>query len=630
MKMRRLRVPVAQVAGVLVLAGGASSAMAAQTWRDKQLYFGDAHWHSCLSQDAPRTATLTDQYASMLYDYGLDFSLESDHAEGAEAGIGVCLPYLEARPVTVNGMTYLLPYTGEQIASAMKQAADDWNGTEFATSAGPIQFVTFPGYEWAPDARCWQASPLNPSPNDYNSDDNTPGHINYFFDGTSGWTFHDDVWAPGDGDSTTCAAVSGLGFTYYTGSKDWVDEILGQLIHQRDDPERAYDLFIQYNHPAASIDKGGSSDHLAKWFDFEHSSSQCDVVQGGSACTQNQCEAMRRAYGVTGVEWYAIQEASIGSTQLHGEDGPTCTGDILVDAFLPRCFHDKHHVPERYVTSRGLREGYLLSETGGSDSHRGRRFAPGDLAGSRGAGSKSLTVVQAGAASRGSIWEGLTRRRTYALSRLREIGPVHKGRVDFFTPEPVGNQSIALSLSPDIGGIPVPERGMGELVEAAPGGSVRDFTISSAAETGTTGTYPIELRLYRVRASTPLSTATDVPYFWLDDVPGDPGKLGELVGIFTNPDGSPTLTHTFTNVDVLPGDALFAVIPFSDYVWVDDFYSFDESPLDEDEDGQVDPGKSGYLHNNNNTWARTTPIFFRAADEQPQVSPACALTDPLV
>lgn len=47
---------------------------------------------------------------------------------------------------------------------------------------GTIKFVTFPGYEWAPDARCWQA----PFGNDSNGDDDTPGHINYFFNDTAG------------------------------------------------------------------------------------------------------------------------------------------------------------------------------------------------------------------------------------------------------------------------------------------------------------------------------------------------------------------------------------------------------------------------------------------------------------
>ncbi|NUO50552.1 MAG: HYR domain-containing protein [Polyangiaceae bacterium] len=605
MGKRRSWVALAQLAGALIVSGGSSSARADQTWRDKRLYFGDAHWHSCLSQDAG-TATLGGQYESMIIDYGLDFSLQSEHAEGAEAGITECAPYLPLSP---------LSYSGETIANAMKQAADDHTGELVTTSGDTVQFVAFPGYEWAPDSRCWTSDPLG---SDSNAGNDTPGHINYFFNGTSGWTYHDDVWAPGDGPSSLCAIGTGVGAGYYNGSKDWTDEILGQLIHQRDDPERAYDLFIQYNHPAASTDKGGETNHLAKWFDLEHSSTQCDVVQGGTACVQNQCETMRRAYGVTGVEWYARQEASIGSTQMHGDVGFPCTGNPAVDQFSPRCFHDQVHIPARFVTSRALREGYLLSETGGSDNHGGRRFAPdGDFPGSRGAGSGSLTVVQAGAATRPSIWEGLSRRRTYALSRLREIGPVHKGRVDFFSTEPSSDITTGHSGSVSF------ERGMGELVEADPGGSLREFTISAAAEEGSAGVYPLELRLYRVRTATALTTATDFPFWWLDDVPNDPGKLGELVGIVQNPDGSPELTHTFT-IGVAPGDAIFAVVPYSDYVWVDDFYSGDETALDADGDGLIDPGKSGFLHNNNNTWARTTPIFVRAADEHAQVSPACA------
>ena len=53
---RDLRPRRAGIALVLltVLLGALTPAMAAQTWRDKRLFFGDAHWHSCLSQDADR------------------------------------------------------------------------------------------------------------------------------------------------------------------------------------------------------------------------------------------------------------------------------------------------------------------------------------------------------------------------------------------------------------------------------------------------------------------------------------------------------------------------------------------------------------------------------------------------
>lgn len=609
---------------VTLLAVTPTPVRASQTFREKRLFFGDAHWHSCLSQDADRGTSLTAQYESMLFDYGLDFSLESDHAEAASAGIRECEPYLPFRPVG-NPKAPTPPYSGEEIADAMKAAADDWNGRQRTTPTGTITFVTFPGYEWAPDARCWQASAQTPFPNDLNSDDDTPGHINYFFDGTAGWTYADDVWEPGDGDSTICATASALGLTYYTGSKDWVDEILGQLIHQRDDPDRSYDLLIQYNHPAATIDKGGTSDHLAKWFDFEHSGGTCSIAPGGEPCTENKCEAMRRAYGVTGVEWYTEQEASIGSTQLH-HGGGSCTGDIFVDALSPLCFHETFHVPERYVTSRGLREGYQLAEMGGSDAHSGRRFAPKGFPGSRGAGSRALTVVYADGPTRPAIWDGLTRRRTYALSRFRGIGPVHKGRVDFFTPDPIENAPTIGSTSaaprPIPGGFRVEHR-MGEMIEAQSVGTPRDFTIAAAAEQGTTGVVPVELRLYRVNPGTPLSTATDVPFFWLDGVPGDSGKLGELLGVFANTNGAPTLTHTFENVVVRPGDVVFAVVPFSDYTWVDDFYDLNQEPLDADGDGQVDPGKVGYTHTDDNTWARTTPIFFQAAQERSRASESC-------
>ncbi|HEV8200602.1 MAG TPA: hypothetical protein VGS03_11335, partial [Candidatus Polarisedimenticolia bacterium] len=108
---------------------GAVPALAGQTLRGKNLYFGDAHWHSCLSQDAERDAGPDAQYASMLYDYGLDFSLESDHAEAASAPIFECDPRLPRLPDRGHG--------GEEIASAMKAAADDWYGEHHETPAGP-------------------------------------------------------------------------------------------------------------------------------------------------------------------------------------------------------------------------------------------------------------------------------------------------------------------------------------------------------------------------------------------------------------------------------------------------------------------------------------------------------------
>ncbi len=60
-------------------------------------------------------------------------------------------------------------------------------------------------------------------------------------------------------------------------------------------------------------------------------------------------------------------------------------------------------------------------------------------------------------------------------------------------------------------------------------------------------------------------TATDRENFWLDDVPGDPGKLGELIGMLPNLGGLATLTHTFEGVIVRLGDVVFAVVPFSDF-----------------------------------------------------------------
>ena len=611
-------------AAVLLAAAlwSALPALASQKIRGKKVYFGDAHWHSCLSQDADRDVSLDDQYESMLIDYGLDFSMESDHAEAASAGLHACEPYLPF----INAQ---FTYNGEQIASAMKEAADNWNGVPWETSAGPIRFITFPGYEWAPDARCWHQRLDHPLVNDLNSDDDTPGHINYFFDRTTGWNYEDDVWEPGPGDSDFCQFTSEFG-QYYTGSKDFVDELLGQLIHQRDDPGRDYDLIIQYNHPAASIDKSGESDHLAKWFYFEHSRNPCSVAEGGTECVQRQCEAVRRAYGVNSVEWYARHEATIGSTLFHeGIGSPPCEDlaaavelGLIWDPEPTGCFHDTFHIPDRYVSSRALKEGFPLAFAGGSDSHGGRRRAPSGFPGGRGAGYGSLTVVYANAATRESIWDGLTRRHTYSLSRFREIGPVHKGRVDFYTAD------LAVFNTTPV------EHVMGDHVEASHAGTPRSFTIAAAAETGSTGVHPKELRLYRVGPSTPLTQATTPAFAWLDDIPGDPGKLGELIGVFVNPDAATELEHTFTNVVVHPGDAVFAVVPYTDSVWVDDFYSSDQSPLDADHDGVVDQvdlngdgileDKIPYLHNNNNTWARTTPIFFDARQERAAATSICS------
>jgi hypothetical protein len=611
------RMPVAVIALVAATLLGALPALGSQTHRGKKVYFGDAHWHSCLSQDADRDVSLDSQYESMVIDYGLDFSMESDHAEAATAGLHACLPYL---PLLLNPQQN---YTGEQIATAMKEAADNWNGVIWETSAGPIRFVTFPGYEWAPDARCWHQRADDPLVNDLNSDDDTPGHINYFFDRTTGWTYKHDVWEPGPGDSNFCLFTSEFG-QYYTGSKDFVDEILGQLIHQRDDPGRDYDLMIQYNHPAASMDKSGESDHLAKWFEFEHGGGPCSVAEGGTPCTQRQCEAVRRAYGVNSVEWYARHEATIGSTLFHeGIGSPPCDAlyAFIWDPDPTGCFHDTFHIPDRYVSSRGLREGFPLAFTGGSDSHGGRRNAPSGFPGGRGAGYGSLTVVYAEAATREAIWDGLTRHHTYSLSRFREIGPVHKGRVDLITRDLFTNH-------------PPIEYTMGDHVEASHAGTTRSFTISAAAETGSTGVYPREIRLYRVGPSTPLTQATTPTIAWLDDIDGDPGKLGEKIEVFENPDGRTELEHTFSNVIVRPGDAVFAVVPYTDSIWVDDFYASDQSPLDADHDGVVDPidsdgdgvleDKLPYLHNNNNTWARTTPIFFDARQERATTTSVCS------
>lgn len=50
LRPRRARTALA----LLVVLLASTPAIAAQTFRDKRIFFGDAHWHSCLSQDADR------------------------------------------------------------------------------------------------------------------------------------------------------------------------------------------------------------------------------------------------------------------------------------------------------------------------------------------------------------------------------------------------------------------------------------------------------------------------------------------------------------------------------------------------------------------------------------------------
>lgn len=66
------------------------------------------------------------------------------------------------------------------------------------------------------------------------------------------------------------------------------------------------------------------------------------------------------------------------------------------------------------------------------------------------------------------------------------------------------------------------------------------------------------------------------------------------------------------------------MVPYSDYVWTDDFYDVNDEPLDLDGDNVPDPGTNPAQHGDNNTWARTTPIFFHARDEAARPAPTCA------
>lgn|GEM_PF-2966572 len=190
-------------------------------------------------------------------------------------------------------------------------------------------------------------------------------------------------------------------------------------------------------------------------------------------------------------------------------------------------------------------------------------------------------MVYAADATRPAIWDGVSKKRTYTLARLREIGPVHKGRVDFFSPDAAvggpgsgaGGGAVALVLpSGDETGFGTTEVGMGEMIATPSLGTTRAFTIAAAAEEGTaTEVYPVELRLYRVGRNTPLSAKTDSTANWLDDLDNDPGKPGELLGMYANPNGATALSHTFAGVVVYPGDAVFAVVSYSDNVWTDTY-----------------------------------------------------------
>ena len=126
-----------------------------------------------MSQGAWGT-TLTSQYESILNDYGLDFSIASEHAEGAEAGINGCDTYLPERDDD---------YSGEQIDSSIKAAANDWTGELDTLSGGGARqkFVAFPGCQWSPEARCWRLNLVDLYPRDSNAGNETHGHINYIF-----------------------------------------------------------------------------------------------------------------------------------------------------------------------------------------------------------------------------------------------------------------------------------------------------------------------------------------------------------------------------------------------------------------------------------------------------------------
>lgn len=279
-----------------------------QPWNGKRIYFGDTHIHSCLSWDATRDTD--EQLSSVLEDYAGDFAVLSEHAEGPRV-----IPRFGQLRLVCNGVE--TEPSERNVVPLMKAAVDRWNGRSRSKPHprfGEIRFVVFPGYEWAPEPEC-SVSLFD----DKNSNDYTPGHVNYFFDGISGWSYGPDVWKPGTQNNTVAGCSI---FGPYNGSRDFYDEFLGQMIHQRDDPDRDYRMLIQANHPAETSDKGGADDNVFKWGRYGgHQDNPCSGSSTEEDCdadsAQQQCEGDRTRYGVTGVEWYAEHEAALGSTGKH-------------------------------------------------------------------------------------------------------------------------------------------------------------------------------------------------------------------------------------------------------------------------------------------------------------------------
>lgn len=460
------------------------SSHAMQPWNGQKIYFGDTHFHSCLSWDA--TGTLDDQFGALLYDHGCDFGAISNHAEGARKDCSDCKDPYPWWPESC--------LDGEVVAQATKDGCDDWNGRTFDHGQfGNIDLVTFPGYEWAPEPEDYREG-------DSNADSSVPGHVNYFFDSTEGWNYSDDVWGPGH--------------WLWGAGREGYDEIMGQLLHQRDDPCRPYDVLIQADHPGLTEDWHGSDDNIFQW----------------SQITEDACTRERSSYGLHGVEWIAAHEAALGATVHHESE-----------------FHHKYHRPEDWVVSRALRDGYRLAALGGSDDH------------DSGAGGATLTAVYASTATRKSLWAGLQAKRTYTLSRPRGKTPVHKGRVDFRCRD----TSHRLELA------------MGGVDPVEPQGGQRTFLVMAGGEVRQPDIYPWALRLYRVRANTPLESNTHRSEIGLTHA-----MFGELLGETFNWQGQDTYRSSWT-VKVMPGDAVFAVVEYSDRTAY-------QSP----------------------TYARTTPIWF--------------------
>jgi len=308
----------------------------------------------------------------------------------------------------------------------MKQAANDWNGREFVTLNGSNHQVReFPGYEWRP-TRVRQASPLNPFPNDLNSDDNTPGHINYFSATRRAGPIITTSGSP------ATATVTRAPRPRTSGSPTTRVRRIDRRDSGATDPpagrsDRPYDLLIQYNHPAASIDKGVRRT-------TSRNGSTSSTAAANAAWRTAEPRAARTNARRCGVltESRPSNGTPIKRRRLARPRSMATFGAAVHRQPLSRCHfgalpprHSPFSRPLCHLarTARGLHA--LLHRWLGQSQRR--KLAPNGFPGSRGAGSKSLTgctrVTPHGQRS-GTAWLSTARTRFHASARsARAQGP---------------------------------------------------------------------------------------------------------------------------------------------------------------------------------------------------------------